>query len=84
LRNIHQARIETRTIVHSFSKDKFKEVVNKGFTSSKNVIAEANSAIDEYYFRRIGLGVSVLIISFLALVLFLYIRRIEKQNPLKE
>ncbi len=84
LRNIHQARIETRTIVHSFSEDKFKEVVNKGFSSSKNVIAEANSAIDEYYFRRIGLGVSVLIISFLALVLFLYIRRIEKQNPLKE
>ena len=84
LRNIHQARIETRTVVHSFNEKKFKEVVDKGFASSKNVIAEARGAIDEYYFRRIGLGVSVLIISFLIIVLFLYIRKIEKQNPIKD
>jgi len=84
LRSIHQAKIETRTIVHSFNKDKFKEVVDKGFASSKDVIASAQGAIDEYYFRRIGLGVSVLIISFLIVILFFYIRKIEKQNPLKD
>ena len=84
LRNIHQARVETRTILHSFNKDKFKEVVDKGFASSKNVIAEANGAIDDYYFRRIGLGISVLIISFLIVILFFYIRKLEKQNPLKD
>ena len=84
LRNINQARIESRTVLHSFNKDKFKEVVNKGFASSKNVIAEANGAIHEYYFRRVGLGVSVLIISFLIVILFFYIRKIEKQNPLKD
>ena len=84
LRNIHQAQIETRTILHSFDKDKFKEVVNKGFKSSKNVIVEARGAIDEYYFRRIGLVISVLIISFLIVILFFYIRKIEKQNPLKD
>jgi predicted CXXCH cytochrome family protein len=84
LRNIHQAKIETRTIVHSFNKDKFKEVVDKGFASSNNVITEAKGAIDEYYFRRVGLGVSVSIITFLIVILFLYIRKIEKQNPLKD
>ncbi len=84
LRNIHQSLIETRTVLHSFNKEKFKSIVNKGFTSSKNVIAEANGAIHEYYFRRVGLGVSVLIISFLILILYLYIRKIEKQNPLKD
>ena len=84
LRNIHQARVETRTVVHSFNEKKFKEVVDKGFVSSKNVIAEARGAIHEYYFRRVGLGVSVLIISFLIIVLFLYIRKIEKQNPIKD
>ena len=84
LRNINQARIESRTVLHSFNKDKFKEVVNKGFVSSKNVIAEANGAIHEYYFRRVGLGISVLIISFLIVILFFYIRKIEKQNPLKD
>lgn len=84
LRNINQAHLQTRTIVHSFNEQKFKEVVDKGFVSSQDVIAEARSAIHEFYFRRIGLGVSVLIISFLIVVLFLYIRKIEKQNPSKD
>ncbi len=84
LRNINQAKIETRTIVHSFNKEKFKEVVDKGFSSSRNVIAEAKGSIHEYYFRRTGLGISVLIITFLIVILFLYIRKIEKQNPLKD
>ncbi len=84
LRNIHQAQVETRTVLHSFNKDKFRDVVKKGFAASTNVIAEAKGAIDEYYFRRIGLGISVLIISFLIVILFFYIRKIEKQHPLKD
>ena len=84
LRNIHQAQLESRTILHSFNEQKFKETVNKGFTSSANVIEEAKDAIHEFYFRRIGLGISVLIISFLIVILYLYIRKIEKQNPIKD
>jgi predicted CXXCH cytochrome family protein len=84
LRNIHQAKIQTRTDVHAFNKDKFKEAVDKGFSSSKNVIKEARGAIHEYYFRRVGLGVSVLIITFLIIVIIFYIRKIEKQNPIKD
>jgi hypothetical protein len=84
LRNVHQARLQLRTTVHAFNEQKFKKVADKGFAASKEVIAEAKSAIHEYYFRRIGLGISVLIISFLIVVLFLYIRKIEKQNPLKD
>jgi predicted CXXCH cytochrome family protein len=84
LRDIHQAQLQSRTVLHSFNEQKFKEVVDKGFTSSKDVIAEARSAIHEYYFRRVGLGISVLIISFLIVILFLYIKRIEKQSPSKD
>ena len=84
LRNIHQAKIQTRTDVHAFNKEKFNEAVDKGFSSSKTVITEARGAIHEYYFRRGGLGVSVLIITFLIIVIILYIRKIEKQNPIKE
>lgn len=84
LRNIHQAQLQSRTILHSFNEQKFKEVIDKGFSSSKEVIAEAKGAIHEFYFRRIGLGVSVLIISFLIVILFLYIRKIEKEHPLKD
>lgn len=80
LRDVRQARHEARTMVHSFDEAKFDEVVNKGLKVTAAVKVEAADAINEFYFRRIGLGVSVAIISFLALVLYLYIRRIERKN----
>ena len=80
LRDAHQAKLQARTMVHSFNEEKFKEIVNgKGLTTTNEVIIEARSAIDDFYFRRIGLVVSVLIISFLAVMLFLYIKRIERK-----
>jgi len=82
LREIHQARLEGRTIVHSFDEAKFKEVTTKGFKVSELTITEAKAAIDEFYFRRYGLGVAVAIISFLIVILFLYIKRIEKNKSL--
>ena len=81
LRDVKQAELEARTIVHSFSEEKFDSVVvKKGLAVSNVVIGEAQNAIHEYYFRRIGLGISVLIISFLAFVLYLYIKRIERNK----
>jgi predicted CXXCH cytochrome family protein len=81
LRDAHQAKFEARTMVHSFDKEMFDEiVVGKGLSVTDYVIAEAKSIIDEFYFRRIGLGISVLIISFLAVVLYLYIRSIERSK----
>ena len=80
LRDAHQAKLQARTMVHSFNKEKFVEIVDgKGLTTTKEVIIEARSAIDDFYFRRVGLVVSVLIISFLAVMLFLYIKRIERK-----
>jgi predicted CXXCH cytochrome family protein len=78
LREIHQARLEGRTIVHSFDEAKFKAVTKKGFNASEQTITEAKAAINEFYFRRYGLGIAVVIISFLILVIYLYIKRIEK------
>ncbi len=41
---------------------------------------EAQSTIDEYYFRRIGLGISTLIITILSIALFVYIRIINREE----
>ena len=79
LRDARQARLEGRTMVHSFNEEKFKEVISKGLVASASAATEATEAIDEYHFRRFGLGVSTLIISSLALALFLTLRRIEKK-----
>lgn len=80
LRDIHQAKLEARTMVHSFDESKYKSVIDKGFAASSFVNTEAQGAIDEFYFRRYGLVVSILVISLLALSLFLYIRRIEAKK----
>jgi hypothetical protein len=44
------------------------------------VSQEGQRAIDEYVFRRIGLGVSTLIITVLAIALWLFIRRLERRQ----
>jgi hypothetical protein len=40
----------------------------------------AQHAIHEYYFRRKGLAVSTLIVTVMALLLFLKIREIERKD----
>jgi predicted CXXCH cytochrome family protein len=79
LRDINQIKLEARTQIHSFDPAKFKEVVGKGLVISSDATADAKGAIHEYSFRRVGLGISVFLISLLAFGLFLYIRKIEKK-----
>ncbi len=80
LREAHQASLQSRTIVHAFNEEKFREVVSGGIGVSQFVQQEAQQSIDDYFFRRKGLGVSTLIITMLAISLFLYIRKIESKK----
>jgi predicted CXXCH cytochrome family protein len=84
LREIRQARLESRTTVHAFNQEKLTGVVSKGLVVAAWVSGEGERAIDDYYFRRVGLGVSTLIITILAVTLYLYIRRLEKGQRRKE
>ena len=83
LRDIHQARLQTRTMVHSFNDEKFKESVTKGLSTASFVAGEAQHAIDEYYFRRWGLGIATLIITIVGVALYLTIRKIEIKQQRK-
>jgi predicted CXXCH cytochrome family protein len=78
LRDVRQSRLESRTKVHSFNEGQFREVVDKGLAVASLVGEEGQHAIDEYYFRRIGLGVSTLIITIVAISLYVFIRRMER------
>ncbi len=80
LREIRQARLESRTNVHSFNESQFREVAERGLAVSTVVSEEATQAIDQYYFRRWGLLIASLIITSLAISLYAFIRRIEKQQ----
>jgi len=79
LRDANQAKLETKTMVHSVDFEKFKEIVSgKGLKTTNSIKDEASAAIDNFYFRRYGLLVSVLIMSILAIALYFYIKSIER------
>lgn len=80
LRDAHQARLQSRTMVHSFNEAKFRDVVDKGIGVSKEVAVEGRQAIHEYYFRRWGLAISTLIISIVGISLYVTVRRIERRQ----
>jgi predicted CXXCH cytochrome family protein len=84
LRDAHQARLQSRTMVHSFDEVKFRDVVVKGLDATNFASGEARGALDEYVFRRIGLGIATLIITIFAVSLYVYIRRLERRQQLGE
>jgi len=55
-------------------------VADRGLGVAGVVQVEAQQAVDEYYFRRVGLLAATLIITTLAVSLYLLIRRIERKQ----
>jgi predicted CXXCH cytochrome family protein len=84
LRSVRQARLESRTTIHAFDENRLREVAGGGIETAHSIAAHAQEAIDEYYFRRIGLGVSTLIITLLVIGLYLYIKKIESPGSRHE
>lgn len=80
LRDVRQSRLESRTVVHAFNEAKFDSVVEKGVATASMIQGEAREAIHEYYFRRIGLGIATIIITLVAVSLYVYIRRLESKK----
>ncbi len=76
------ALIKARTAVHYFNADKFQEVAGGGLTEAISVITLGNDALWDLRVRQIGLGISVPIILWVALALYLRIRRMEKDRPI--
>jgi cytochrome c-type biogenesis protein CcmH/NrfG len=79
LREVRQARLQARTVIHAFNEEQFQTTIHQGSIVSLAIVQEAKNAVDEYYFRRIGLFIATLIITLVALLLYLYVRRMEKK-----
>ncbi len=80
LRDVRQFRMQARTMVHSFDEQRYRETVDNGLKIAAVVIAEGQGAIEEYRFRRIGLGIASIVITILAISLYLFIRRLERKQ----
>jgi hypothetical protein len=80
LKDVNQSLIESRVKIHSFALSPVVESAGPGFKIIEQAKQSAHSAVDEYYFRTKGLGVSTLILTFLGVLLYLKIKRIEQDQ----
>lgn len=80
LQDVRSSLIEARTLVHSFSLEKIEAELDKGITLANATHARGEEILDEYNFRRAGLGVATIIITFLAYFLWRKIKESEDQT----
>jgi predicted CXXCH cytochrome family protein len=80
LQDVRQVLIQSRTTIHTFSLDQFKEQINEGYTIVNKAKISGEDAIDEFYYRRIGLGVSTLLVTLLVIGLYIKLKKVEKKS----
>ncbi|MCX6155699.1 MAG: cytochrome c3 family protein [Candidatus Kapabacteria bacterium] len=79
LKDVKQILIQSRTQTHLGNLKDFQEGIKPGFEMTRKAITSGNEAIDDYYFRRSGLGIATLFMAVLAIVLYMKIKKIEKK-----
>jgi len=77
LRDVRQNLIQTRTMIHSFDTTQVLDIQQKGMKVGTDLVASAKDLISEYYFRRKGLVVFTLVITILAVLLYIKIRQLD-------
>jgi hypothetical protein len=77
---VRQVLIQSRTTIHAFNLDKFKEQIDEGFTIVNKAKINGEEAISDYYFRRIGLGFSTVIVTLLVIGLYIKLKKVEKKS----
>jgi predicted CXXCH cytochrome family protein len=80
LKDVRQVLIQSRTTIHAFNLEKFQEQIGEGFTIVNKAKLAGEQAIDEYYYRRVGLGFSTIIVTLLVIGLYIKLRKLEHKS----
>jgi predicted CXXCH cytochrome family protein len=83
MKDVEQSIVKARTRVHAFNIDSLAPVAEVGLEKADSVKVISAKLIDEYYFRRKGLAVATLIITFIVVLLFVRIRHISRSREEK-
>ncbi|UCD36858.1 MAG: cytochrome c3 family protein [Fidelibacterota bacterium] len=71
------ALVQSRTMVHTFDASLIDAEAEPGVELASRVIQESQRLLRDFRMRKIGLGIATIFISFLAVVLYLYIRTLD-------
>jgi hypothetical protein len=80
LKSVNQSLVESRVQVHAFEAAPLVASAAPGIKAISKARLAGLAAVKEYHFRRQGLAVSTLIITALAILLYLKIRQIERRQ----
>jgi hypothetical protein len=80
LKDVRSALVESRALIHSFNLEKVQPELDKGIQLAAATYAGGIQIIDDYYFRRKGLGIATAIITLLAILIWVKIRRIDRKQ----
>lgn len=72
------ALIRSRTMIHAFAAEEVRSTADPGMELAQDALEKGEEAIIEHKRRRAWLGISTFFITFLAVILYVYVRRIEK------
>jgi len=81
LKDAKDSLIQTRTVIHSLSLSKAKEIADAGVEVVTEAMVAGEAALSELQFRRKGLAFSVVFILLLALGVYLKIRVLDEEHP---
>ena len=81
LNDARDALVNARVVVHSFSPDAVEKIVAPGMEIANNAHRAGENALAELLFRRKGLTISLVVIAFAIVSLYLKIRQIERRAP---
>ncbi|MCJ7555217.1 MAG: NapC/NirT family cytochrome c [Ignavibacteriaceae bacterium] len=80
LKDIRQIILQSRTNIHTLNLEKFEEFIGQGYEIANKAEIAGQEAVDDYYFRRIGLGISTLVVTLLVIGLYFKLKKVEKQG----
>jgi len=69
--------IRSRTMIHTFDAKEVENTAEPGMNLTSDALRKGQEAIVEYKNRRVWLGISMFFITFLSVILYVYIRKIE-------
>ena len=81
LRDAHDKAVEARVLVHSFDEPRYMAAVDSGLAGADAGIAAGRRAFHELRQRRLGLGVSLLVILAVIAALVLKARELDRNLP---
>jgi len=79
-RSVDDVLFDVRTKIHAFNRAEFDKAAKRGFDQVDEARATIAASLAEYRERRVGLAISTLIVSLVALLLYMKIREMDRSS----